>query len=122
MDNRRDKRFEERDNVLIEDKSQAQETASLGAINAYTHDLSVTGAWLCCDQSFPVGYVLKIVLELEGAERPVEVDGEVVWSRSNQDGRHFDLGVEFLHNIPDTILSLLKHFYEKKGALPSSVS
>lgn len=122
MDSRRDKRFEERNSVLIEDKGQSLETASLGAINAYTHDISVAGAWICCDQSFPVGYVLKIVIALEGVEKPVEVDGEVAWSRPNPDGRHFDLGVEFLHNIPETILSLLGHLYGKKDGVPSSVS
>ena len=122
MDSRRDKRFEEKNNVLIEDKGQALETASLGAINACTHDISVSGAWIFCDQSFPVGYVLKIVIELEGAEKPVEVDAEVAWSRPNADGRRFDLGVEFLHNLPETILSLLAHLYGKKDGVPSSVS
>lgn len=122
MDSRRDKRFEEQNKVLIEDKGQALETAALGAINASTHDLSVSGAWLCCDQDFPVGYVLRIEIELEGAEKPLKVDGEVIWSRPSADGPHFDLGVEFLHNLPDTILSLLKHLYGKKGGVPSSVS
>jgi hypothetical protein len=122
MDNRRDKRFEERDGVLLKDKSLAQETAALGAVNAYTHDISVSGAWVCCESSFPVGYVIRIAIDLGEDEPPVEVDGEVVWSRESQDGRRFDIGVEFLHRIPDTILALLRHFYGKKEDIPSSVS
>jgi hypothetical protein len=122
MENRREKRFDEHDNVLLEDKSQAQETAPLGVVNAYTHDISMSGAWVCCEMNFPVGYVLRIGIDLGENEPPVAVDGEVVWSRESQDGRHFDMGVEFLHRIPDTLLSLLKHFYGKKDGLPTSVS
>jgi hypothetical protein len=72
--------------------------------------------------SFPVGYVIRIAIDLGSGEPPVEVDGEVIWARESRDGKHFDIGVEFLHRIPDTILSLLKHFYGKKDAIPSSVS
>jgi hypothetical protein len=122
MENRREKRFGEHTNVLLKDKSQAQETAPLGAVNAYTHDMSVSGAWVCCEMSFPVGYVIRIAIDLGSGEPPVEVDGEVIWARESRDGKHFDIGVEFLHRIPDTILSLLKHFYGKKDAIPSSVS
>jgi len=122
MENRREKRFGERTSVLLKDKSQAHETAPLGTVNAHTHDMSVSGAWLCCEMSFPVGYVIRIALDLGRGEPPVEVDGEVIWSRESRDGKHFDIGVEFLHRIPDTILSLLKHFYGKKDAIPSSVS
>jgi hypothetical protein len=122
VDNRRDKRFEERDDVLLEDKSQTAQAAAREAVKAYTHDVSVSGAWICCERDFPVGYVIRIAIDLGAGEPPVDLDGEVIWSRPNPDGRQFDIGVEFLHSIPATILTLLRHFYGKKDGLPSSVS
>lgn len=122
MDNRKDKRFEELDNVHIEDKGQVRRAPANGVINAYTHDLSVSGAWICCKGDFPVGSVIRIVIELDLAEEPFEVDGKVVWTRKSKNDRHFDIGVEFLHRIPATVLSLIKHLYGKKVGVPTSVS
>ena len=122
MDNRKDKRFEELNNVLIKDKGQSQKTAANSGVNAYTHDISVSGAWICCKRDFPIGSVVRILIELEETDKPFEVDAEVVWTRKGKNDRHFDIGVEFLHSIPDTILLLLRHFYGKKVGVPASVS
>jgi Tfp pilus assembly protein PilZ len=122
VDNRKDKRFKELDNVYIKDREQVQKTASGSMINAYTHDLSVSGAWICSKGDFPVGSVIRIVIELDDAEGPFEVDGKVVWTRKSKNDKRIDTGVEFLHRIPATVLSLIKHFYRKKLGVPTSVS
>ena len=122
MENRKDKRFREQNDVLIKDMGEPAETAAGSRINAYTHDISVSGARICSKRDFPVGYVLRIVIDLENTDEPFCVDGEVIWIRKNKNNRDFDIGVEFLHNISDTILSLIKHFYGKKVGIPSAVS
>jgi hypothetical protein len=122
MDNRKDKRFTEHNNVLIRDKGHTSMTADAGGVNGHTHDISVTGAWICCKLDFPVGRVVRIAIDLEETRQVLEVDGEVIWARRNDDGRHFDFGVEFLHEIPDTILSLIRHLYGKKVGVPSMIS
>lgn len=122
MENRKDKRFTEINNVLIEEKRKVHKPAARSGINAYTHDLSVSGAWICSARDFPVGSVVRLVIDLNEKEELFEVDGEVVWTRKSENDRHFNIGVEFLHRIPDTILSLIRHFYGKKVGVPTSVS
>ncbi|MGZ5424707.1 MAG: PilZ domain-containing protein [Candidatus Aminicenantales bacterium] len=122
MENRKDKRFLERDSTRIKDMCLDQETSGKRGVNAYTHDLSVSGARISSTLDFPVGYVLRIVIDLGGADPSLEVDGEVVWTRKNEDGKRFDIGVEFLHNLSDTILLLINHFYGKEVGIPSLVS
>jgi hypothetical protein len=122
MENRKDKRFVERDNTRIKDVGQAAKALAKRGINVHTHDISVSGARICSKKDFPVGYVIRIVIELGGADPALEVDGEVIWTRKSEDGEHFDIGVEFLHNLSDTILLLIKHFYGKAVGIPSSVS
>lgn len=122
MDNRKDKRFVERDGTLIKDMCQDPWDSGKRGINAYTHDISVSGARISSRQDFPVGYVVRIVIDLGGADPALEVDGEVVWTRKSEKSGRFDVGVEFLHNLSDTILLLIKHFYGKDVDIPSSVS
>jgi len=121
MENRKDKRFEEQNTVFIKDKIRALKNLPEGGIAAHTHDISVTGASICCPQDFPIGYVIRVFVDLDGANY-LDVDGEVIWSRKSEDGGSFDLGIEFRHDIPDTVLALIRHFYGKKVALPSVVA
>ena len=94
MENRKDKRFLERDNMRIKDAGQATKTSPKRGINAHTHDISVTGARISSSQDFPVGYVIRIVIDFGGADPALEVDGEVVWTRKSEDGTRFDIGVD----------------------------
>ncbi len=122
MENRKDKRFIEHASALIKDMCQAPKDMVKSGVNAYTQDISVSGARISSKQDFPVGYVIRIVIDLGGADPALKVDGEVVWTRKSEDGKRFDIGVEFLHNLPSTILLLIKHLYGKDIDIPASVS
>jgi len=118
MDRRKSKRFAELVDVSIREHRQVLDTAAAGEVNPWTHDISVSGARIESKEDFPVGYVMGIVLALKTPPKSVCVDGKVVWTRKSKTGTHFHIGVEFLHNFPDTILLLLEHFYCKKGTPP----
>jgi hypothetical protein len=122
MENRKDKRLGEQNDVLIKYACQALKAAPNGGINAYTHDISVTGARICTKLDFPVGYVIRIGIDLKRTHQSLSVDGEVIWVRRGKNGKHFDIGVKFLHIVPDTFLPLIKHIYGKQAGIPSSVS
>lgn len=79
MEHRKDKRFEEQSNVLIKEKARALKNLPEGGIAAHTHDISVSGAWICCPQGFPIGCVIRVFVDLDGADY-LDVDGEVIWS------------------------------------------
>jgi hypothetical protein len=123
MDNRKDKRFVERNTVFIKSTSEAKETPRGNGINAHTHDLSLSGARIRTPQYFPVGSVVRIVIELERTHQSIKVDGEVKWTKkSEEDDDLFESGVEFLHSISQTLLSLIKHLYAERNGIPSAIS
>jgi hypothetical protein len=124
MDNRKDKRFLERNTVFIKSTSEGQEPVYGVGINAHTHDISLSGARICTPQYFPVGSVVRIVIDLERTHQSIKVDGEIKWTKKSEEGEDlFMSGVEFLHSISQTLLSLIKHLYaEKTGGIPSTIS
>jgi hypothetical protein len=124
MDNRRDKRFLERNTVFIKSTSETTEALYGHGINAHTEDISLSGARICTPHYFPVGSVVRIVIDLERSHQSIKVDGEVKWTKkSEEDDDLFESGVEFLHSISQTLLSLIKHLYaERNGGIPTSIS
>lgn len=122
MENRKDKRFGERNNVLIKGTHPAAHPPTNGRINARTHDISVTGARIRTKRDFPVGDIIWIGIDLKRTPQPLRVDAEVMWTRKINKGKHFDIGVRFLHSVPDTYILLISHFYGKQAGVPSSVS
>jgi len=121
MDQRKSKRFAELDDVLIKDYRGALGTAGESKIIAYTHDISVSGARISSKKSFPAGSVIGIIIDLKKANQSLRVDGKVIWTQKNRKGTGFNIGVEFLHNFPDTVLSLIIHLYGRKEGIPSSI-
>ena len=122
MEHRKDKRFGERDRGGIRDGSRSSESLGKKTANAYTYDISLTGARIDCKKDFPVGSIVHVVIDLERSGQFLKVDGRVVWGQAGQGDEPFEIGVQFLHTIPDTILALIKHFYGKNVGIPSSVS
>jgi len=124
MDNRKDKRFLERNAVFVKTTSDGTEAFFGHGINAHTHDISLSGARICTPHYFPVGSVVRIVIDLERTRQSIKVDGEIKWTKkSEEDDDLFESGIEFLHNISQTLLSLIKHLYaEKNGGIPTTVS
>ena len=124
MDNRKDRRFLERNTVFIKSTSEGCEPAYGVVINAHTHDLSLSGARICTPQYFPIGSIVRIVIELERSHQSCKVDGEIKWTKKSEEGDDlFESGVEFLHSISQTLLSLIIHLYAgKNGGIPTAIS
>lgn len=122
MEHRKDKRFDERDRVVIREGGRSSHSFAKTAVNASTYDISLTGARIGCKKDFPVGGIVHVVIDLERSEQFLKVDGRVVWGQAGQGDEPFEIGVQFLHSIPDTILALIRHFYGKNVGIPSSVS
>jgi len=123
MDHRKDKRFLERNTVFIKSTSETKEPPSASGINAHTHDISLSGARICTPHYFPIGSVVRIVIELERTHQSIKVDGEVKWTKKSDEGDDlYESGIEFLHSISQTLLSLIKHLYAERNGIPSAVS
>ena len=120
MQNRRDKRFRQWNRVALKD-APGGEGPPAPPINAYTYDLSLKGARIFCERYHPAGSVVRLQIELVGSGQTLRVDAEVKWSRWNSVENVFEMGVEFLHELSQTIMTLLKHLYGEPTGLPASV-
>jgi Tfp pilus assembly protein PilZ len=122
MNMRKEKRIEERNTVVIRSFSSGDGPASSLSANAYTYDLSLGGTRLFTDKPFAVGTVIRIVIELARTCQSIQVDGEVKWAREDQADGVYEIGVEFLHDISQTILTLIRHLYSAGSEIPTSVT
>ena len=122
MNMRKEKRIEERNTVVIRSEGTSNGSyASVGA-NAYTYDLSLGGTRLFTDRPFAVGTTIRIVIELAKTCQSIQVEGQVKWMKRNETDGVYEIGVEFLHHISQTILTLIRHLYSAGSEIPSSVT
>jgi c-di-GMP-binding flagellar brake protein YcgR len=122
MKRRREKRIEERNSVVIKSADDGKGSPSNLGINAYTYDLSLGGTRLYTEKSFAVGTVIRIIIELAKTCQSIQVEGEVKWVRKNDAAGVYEIGVEFLHHISQTVLTLIRHLYSAGSEIPSSVT
>jgi c-di-GMP-binding flagellar brake protein YcgR len=90
-------------------------------VNALTQDLSLGGARiLMMDEFFPVGSFLKMRLYLSRSKQIIKVHARVRWARTIENG-FYEMGVEFEHGIPGSVMALINHLYKKDQNVPSAI-
>jgi c-di-GMP-binding flagellar brake protein YcgR len=116
---RKERRIREENRVVIEVPGK---TGAGGLeINGLTQDISLGGARiLMMDQFFPVGSPLKMTLYLSKSRQIVKVHGQVRWARMIENG-FYEMGVEFEHGIPASVMALINHLYKKDQNVPSTI-
>ncbi len=119
---RKDKRFKEENEVIIQYALDRRKFNAFIEINAVTYDLSISGARLRTTKSFPLDATLRIQINLTRSKQVIKVDGKVKWLKKMPGEDSYEIGVEFLHDISKTVLSLLRHLYGEDVKIPSVVS
>jgi c-di-GMP-binding flagellar brake protein YcgR len=122
MEMRKDKRIQERNTVFIKSAGNGRGTTAAVGSNAYTYDLSLSGTRLFTEKNFPPGTVIRIVIELARTCQSIQVDGEVKWTRKREDEELYEMGIEFLHHISQTILTLIRHLYSAGAEITTCVT
>jgi hypothetical protein len=121
INRRRDKRFEQDNRVSISFVPLDRTLSGHEIIEASTYNLSLTGAMILAKRSFPVDSILRAQIHLSNPPDSIKIDGQVKWVREIRDEDHFAMGIEFLHEISNTILSLIRHLYSVDEGVPSSI-
>lgn len=109
---RREERFKEENKVVIE-WLQHIDTKRNNAIYAFTLDLSVRGAKILTDIKFPVDTIFMINLTLSRSRQIIKVAANVKRVNPVYDGDLYEVGLELIHELPQTISSLIRHLYGK---------
>jgi Tfp pilus assembly protein PilZ len=119
VEKRKTKRINEENKVEIK-VVKPDSSGDFLVFNAFTRDLSLGGARMLTNTAFQLNSELTITLHLAKSNQQAKVDGRVVWVKSFEEGTH-EIGVEFLHEIPASVLMLINHIYGKEHSIPTSV-
>ena len=123
MENKRkDKRFTEKNKVMIHFALDSHENGRSKGIKAITRDISLGGARIISPKLYPVNTVMRIEIILSTSGQNVKLDGIVRWSKVSSKEETYELGIEFLHKISKSVLSLIRHLYGEKPNIPSTIS
>ena len=108
---RKHRRFQQWNKAIIQSVSGAAGLLPKCPVDAYAWDLSLGGARIQCEESFPVGSVVRIHLELVRSREYVGLDGDVRWSRWNEEQKIHEFGVEFRECVEATLQAIMRNLY-----------
>lgn len=122
-DRRKDWRTDEENIVMLEYIAVDADSVSEMESISLTKDISVGGARLVTDQKFEKGTLFRINIVLSRSRQNVTLFGKVKWVKEPQNsGDLYEIGVKFLHEMPETALSFIQHIYEGEASVPSRIS
>jgi Tfp pilus assembly protein PilZ len=78
---------------------------------ARTKDASPSGLKIDTDVPFPVGTVFSIKLQSPRTRQLIQASAEVKWVTPKDEGRSFEVGLEFVETSVRSIMDLLEHIY-----------
>lgn len=119
---RREKRLRDENKAVVQSVRKGKDTGVGIDINALTCDISPGGAKILTHKFYPFDSTIRLQIDLSKSWQLLEVDGKVKWIKKMDDEELFEIGVEFVHSISQTILALLEHLYGNNIKIPSSVS
>ena len=123
MENKRkEKRFQEKNKVVIKFALEGHESTNSVGVKAITRDISLGGARIISPKEYPLDTVMRIEINLSKSGQIVKLDGIIRWSKLSSDGENYELGVEFLHKISKSVLSLIRHLFGEEQDIPSTIS
>ncbi len=111
IERRKHRRFQQWNKAIIQSASGVTGPLPRCPIDAAAWDLSLGGARIQCDESFPVGAVLRLHLELVRSREYVGLDADVRWSRWNEEQKVFECGVEFRECVEATLQAIMRNLY-----------
>lgn len=114
---RKDKRFKEENKIIIE-LCEKGSSGDEKAVIALTKDISIGGTRILADKHYPVGTDVKLILTLSRSKQTINIRANVKWVKDLYDGSLFEMGVEFEHDMYDTILCFMKHLYGNEKSSP----
>ncbi len=122
INQRRGKRVRQTNEAVIKFGPGARASFRNRVIVAETYDISMEGARIITDKFFPIGTVVRLQIDLKSSGQVLKIDGAVKWGKKIPDEDHFEFGLEFVHEISRTIVSLIIHLSGENQRIPSTVS
>jgi hypothetical protein len=121
LNQRKEKRFSEENDVVIRYALKGKKSSGYMGISALTKDISLSGVRLIAKQSFPIDTILRVQINLSKSKQVLKVDGKIKWVKEKEGKDTYEIGIEFLHEISKTVLSLIRHLYGEATGIPSKI-
>jgi hypothetical protein len=116
---RRDARILEENRVVIETNG-THGSEGIEAFDAFTRDLSLGGVRVQTDRPLETGVELTLTITLSKSRQLIRIHGRVRWVKEIEPGL-FEAGIEFLHEIPGSVMSLINHLFRKAPGVPTVI-
>ena len=112
LDRRREPRREDGCTITLTPRDSTGRRGEKVLYYGRTKDASPSGLKIYSDVSFPVGTVVSIKLQSPKTRRLIQAAGEVKWVTPIDEGRSFEIGLEFVETPIGSIMDLLDHIYK----------
>lgn len=116
---RRDTRIPEENRVVIETNG-TRGSEGIESFEGFTKDLSLGGVRVQTDRPLDAGVELTLNINLSKSRQVIRIHGRVRWAREVEPGL-FEAGIEFLHEIPGSVMSLINHLFRKAAGVPTVI-
>jgi len=113
---RKYRRFQQWNKAIINSASGGQGVLPRCPVDAMAWDLSLGGTRIQCEESFPVGAVVRLHLELVRSREFIGVDAAVRWTRWNEEQKLHEFGVEFQECTESTLQAIMRNLYHDTDA------
>jgi hypothetical protein len=114
MKPRRDRRFKQWNKTKITPIKGPRDSSDNRPIEAFTHDISIGGARLHAGESFEVGALLRLEIDLVRTGETLRVEGLVKWRKQEKSEDVYEMGIEFKHTSMATVLSLMRGLHDAR--------
>lgn len=112
MTPRKDRRFKQWNKTKITRLVGPRGSNGHPPVDAFTYDLSIGGARLHTSESYDVGSLIRLEVELVRTGEILRVEATVRWQRWDDAANVFEMGVEFQHTSMVTVLCLMKNLHD----------
>jgi hypothetical protein len=117
---RKNQRFKEEKKVVIEFYSGGKNLRPNNVTYALTRDVSEGGVRLLTDKYFSVGTLLKITLSLSRTRQIVNVVAKVKWVQNFHTSDLYEMGIEYMHEIPESVKTMMSDRPVKDGGMTTT--
>ncbi|MCS7165718.1 MAG: PilZ domain-containing protein [Candidatus Calescibacterium sp.] len=66
-----------------------------------TRDISLGGAKIVLPKFFSIGTIIKIAIDFENHNKPLELSAEIVWIKEIEPNRKYEAGLKFIYTNPE---------------------
>jgi hypothetical protein len=109
---RREPRLEDVNELTIEPREAEKLGLERRKYYARTRDASPSGLKLECEVPFPVDTALDIRLQSPKTRKLIQATGKVKWVTELEEGKAYEIGLEFVDTSISAIMDLLEHIYK----------